>query len=44
MLVHDLDMALLRRTRRTGTVRTVLDRRRDLYSVLYHSDDGQEHH
>lgn len=44
MLVHDLDMALLRRTRRTGTVRTILDRRRDLYSIVYHGDDGEEYH
>ncbi|MEZ4461669.1 MAG: carbon-nitrogen hydrolase family protein [bacterium] len=44
MLVHDLDMALLRRTRRTGTVRTVIDRRRDLYSIVYHGDEGEEYH
>lgn len=44
MLVHDLDMELLRRTRRTGTVRTILDRRRDLYSIVYHGDDGEEYH
>ncbi|MCB9600277.1 MAG: GNAT family N-acetyltransferase [Sandaracinus sp.] len=33
MLVHELDLELLRRTERTGTVRTWGDRRRDLYSV-----------
>jgi predicted amidohydrolase/ribosomal protein S18 acetylase RimI-like enzyme len=44
MLVHDLDMDLLRRTRRTGTVRTILDRRRDLYSIVYHGENGEEHH
>ncbi len=33
MLVHDLDMATLRRTEATGTVRTWTDRRTDLYSV-----------
>jgi len=44
MLVHDLDMDLLRRTRRTGTVRTILDRRRDLYSIVYHGENGEEYH
>ncbi len=33
MLVHELDIDLLRRTERTGTVRTWLDRRSDLYEV-----------
>lgn len=33
MLVHDLDLALLRRTERTGTVRPWVDRRVDLYRV-----------
>lgn len=41
MLVHDLDMDLLRRTRRTGTVRTVFDRRRDLYSVVFKNKDEE---
>lgn len=39
MLVHDLDLDLLRRTRRSGTVRTWLDRRRDLYHVRWRVDD-----
>lgn len=38
MLVHDLDIALLRRTERTGTVRPWLDRRRDLYQIAYTGD------
>ncbi|MFT6397292.1 MAG: putative amidohydrolase/GNAT superfamily N-acetyltransferase [Bradymonadia bacterium] len=33
MLIHDLDVALLRRTERTGTVRPWVDRRLDIYSV-----------
>lgn len=33
MLVHELDLELLRRTERTGTVRTWIDRRADLYRV-----------
>jgi len=41
MLVHDLDMDLLRRTKRTGTVRTVVDRRRDLYSVVFKNGDEE---
>ncbi len=35
MIVHDLDLALLRRTEGTGTVRTWPDRRKDLYAVLH---------
>ncbi len=33
MLLHELDLELLRRTRRTGSVRTWVDRRTDLYRV-----------
>ena len=40
MLVHDLDMAVLRRTLRTGTVRPWLDRRTDMYGVVYEGPDG----
>ena len=35
MLVHDLDLDVLRRQRREGSVRTWLDRRNDLYRVTY---------
>lgn len=44
MLVHDLDLGLARRTRRTGTVRTWLDRRTDIYRVHYREPgrDGGE--
>lgn len=35
MLVHDLDLDVLRRTERTGTVRPWIDRRTDLYDVKY---------
>jgi predicted amidohydrolase len=41
MLVHDLDLDLLRRTKRTGAVRTVFDRRKDLYVVRYRSGDQE---
>jgi len=35
MLVHELDLEKLRRTERTGTVRTWIDRRRDLYETTW---------
>jgi len=35
MVVHELDMEVLRRNRLTGSVRTWLDRRTDLYGVRY---------
>ncbi len=35
MLVHDLDLDLLRRTERSGTVRTWADRRGDLYELRW---------
>jgi predicted amidohydrolase/ribosomal protein S18 acetylase RimI-like enzyme len=35
MIIHDLDLALLRRTEGTGTVRTWPDRRKDLYAVVH---------
>lgn len=40
MIVHDLDLALLRRTESTGTVRTWTDRRKDLYAVVH--KDGRK--
>jgi predicted amidohydrolase len=36
MLVHDLDLALLRKTEATGTVRPWPDRRTDLYQIVVH--------
>lgn len=42
MLVHELDIELLRRTRRTASVRPWVDRRRELYSVRYR-EGGAEH-
>lgn len=41
MLVHDLDLDMLRRTRRTGTVRPWFDRRTDLYGVRYRQGGGE---
>lgn len=38
MLVQELDLELLRRTERTGAVRTWSDRRRDLYSVVWRDE------
>jgi predicted amidohydrolase/ribosomal protein S18 acetylase RimI-like enzyme len=35
MVVHELDLDMLRRNRRGGTVRTWLDRRTDLYAVRW---------
>jgi predicted amidohydrolase len=35
MLVHDLDLDVLRRGKREGSVRTWLDRRKDLYRLHY---------
>jgi predicted amidohydrolase/ribosomal protein S18 acetylase RimI-like enzyme len=35
MVVHELDLEILRRNRRTGTVRPHLDRRTDLYNVRW---------
>ena len=35
MVVHELDMEVLRRNRIVGSVRTWLDRRGDLYAVRY---------
>ena len=42
MLVHELDMETLRRTERTGTVRTWKDRRSDLYRVEWKPGSSSE--
>lgn len=42
MVVHELDLETLRRTRRTGAVRPWLDRRGDLYRVVY-NEEGRSH-
>jgi predicted amidohydrolase/ribosomal protein S18 acetylase RimI-like enzyme len=39
MLVHDLDLALLRRTQANGTVNIWPDRRTDLYAIHYKDQD-----
>ena len=41
MLVHDLDLAALRKMETTGTVRPWVDRRRDLYRVTF-KDESQD--
>ena len=42
MIIHDVDLELLRRHRDGGSVQNWNDRRRDLYKVVY-SEDGIEH-
>lgn len=41
MLIHELDMEVLRRTRRAGTVRPWHDRRKDFYRVSW-TEEGKE--
>lgn len=41
VLFQDVDLQLLRRSRRTGTVRNWLDRRTDLYQVAYREGDEE---
>ncbi|REJ98459.1 MAG: GNAT family N-acetyltransferase [Planctomycetota bacterium] len=42
MIIHDVDLELLRRHRDSGSVQNWNDRRRDLYKVVY-MEDGQRH-
>ncbi|MCK6456695.1 MAG: bifunctional GNAT family N-acetyltransferase/carbon-nitrogen hydrolase family protein [Phycisphaerae bacterium] len=42
LVVHDVDLEVLRRQRHTGTVTTWYDRRKDLYHVYYREPDGTE--
>ena len=43
MVMHELDLEVLRRHRRLGTVRTWLDRRTDLYKVRWvENGEGRE--
>lgn len=39
VVVHDVDLELLRRNRQSGTVRPWTDRRKELYSVRYNDPD-----
>jgi hypothetical protein len=39
VVVHDVDLELLRRNRTDGTVRPWTDRRNDLYRVMYNDPD-----
>ena len=43
MLVHDLDLDVLRRMESEGAVRTWLDRRSDMYQVSW-NDEGEQRH
>lgn len=40
IVIHDVDVELLHRHRKSGTVQNWNDRRRDMYKVVYH--DGQQ--
>ncbi len=40
LVIHDVDVELLRRHRKSGTVRTWTDRRKDLYQVRFQEPDG----
>ncbi len=42
VIIHDLDLEMLRRHRETGSVQNWKDRRTDLYRVVY-QEDGSEH-
>lgn len=42
VIIHDLDVELLHRHRTSGTVQNWLDRRRDMYKVIY-TEDGEQH-
>ncbi|NML21809.1 GNAT family N-acetyltransferase [Pseudoflavitalea sp. G-6-1-2] len=42
LIYQDLDMQLLKRNRVAGSVRTWLDRRNDLYRILYFEDDQEK--
>lgn len=42
LVVHDVDLEILRRQRLNGTVTTWQDRRVDLYRVRYRDSDGRE--
>jgi predicted amidohydrolase len=42
VLTHEVDLALIRRNRHTGTVRPFTDRRRDLYGIRIRNPDGSE--
>jgi predicted amidohydrolase/ribosomal protein S18 acetylase RimI-like enzyme len=41
LLIHDLDLELLKRHRQSGTVQNWKDRRTDLYTLAYRDEDGQ---
>jgi len=41
LLIQDLDLELLRRHRYTGTTKNWLDRRKDLYELVYKDDEGE---
>ncbi len=43
VIIHDVDVEMLRRHRLSGTVRTWNDRRKDLYRVVYQEPGGERH-
>ena len=42
VLTHEVDVAALRRSRHSGTVRPFTDRRLDLYGIRVHGGEGEE--
>ena len=41
VIIHDVDLEMLRRHRQQGTVQNWNDRRKDMYRVLYHENDQE---
>jgi len=42
VIIHDLDLELLRHHRETGSVQNWNDRRRDLYRLTYREDGNEK--
>jgi hypothetical protein len=40
MIIHDVDVELLRRHKKQGDVQNWNDRRRDMYKVVYREDEN----
>lgn len=40
VIIHDVDVELVRRHRHMGTVQNWMDRRKDVYRVVYEDEDG----
>ncbi len=42
ILIHDVDTELVRRHRQNGTTMNWMDRRKDVYRVMYRQEDHEE--